>query len=236
MKFILAFILILPVLALAENWTTISKLESGQGFQLKAECERVTSEKCFDIGDLPKEVYSVGNVLEDDFNKPIFEAKSNVKACEGQACYEAQKDLCIEPYSSFVNSELTEVYCTKLIGYEKKEVPSILLDSVKKAAYDLKVQAEAVKAIEEAKIQAKLTRMESGKRILAFINVRNDSKSLTPDQVSLMISTYGDIKNALETGSLNTAKFLVNSKSPDGVVMTSEDKVAILSEIERLDK
>ena len=78
--------------------------------------------------------------------------------------------------------------------------------------------------------------MESGKRVIAFINVRNDSKSLTVDQVALLISTYSDIKNALETGSLTTAKALVSLKNPDGVVMTSDDKAAIISEIERLDK
>ena len=237
MKLIL--ILIFTIFALnsyAENFVSISKLGTNQGFQLKTECERVTSEKCFDLGDLPQSVYSVVNVLEDDYKKPLYDVKSNVTPCEGQACYALQVGLCSEGLNAYVSEDLTSVYCTKLLGYEKKEVSSIGLDSSKKAAYDLKIQSDAVKALEESKIQAKLLRMESGKRVIAFINVRNDSKSLTVDQVALLISTYSDIKNALETGSLTTAKALVSLKNPDGVVMTSDDKAAIISEIERLDK
>lgn len=236
MKFII-FLSVLSFYVCAENYVSISKLGTNQAFQMKAECERVTGGECFDLGDLPQSIYSVSKVDVDDTSKPIWSEKTNTLVCSGKEdCFSKLKNLCPEDFTSRVNEESTEVYCAKVTGYEQKKKDIISLDGTKKAEYDASLIKKSQADAEEAKIQAKLVRMESGKRIIAFINIRNESKGLTKDQISQVIATYSDVKDALETGSLTTAKYLVGLKTPDGVVMTDSDKTAILGEIERLDK
>ena len=74
--------------------------------------------------------------------------------------------------------------------------------------------------------------MEWGKRIIALVLVQNSKKvGLTNSQIAQINGTFAQIKGLLDTGSLNTAKDAITAISPDGVLVTQEDKDIYLAEI-----
>ena len=103
----------------------------------------------------------------------------------------------------------------------------------------LEAQAEITKprvseaiSVEELIIKGE-RRIHRGMRILALINGINSSKeNLTDMEVQRLLQVYSPIISALQTGSLATAKTLVEKTAPDAV-MTAQDKSKILSELSR---
>lgn len=72
---ILALFTIFTNIVHAENWLNDSKiLESSiQAYSLKADCERVSGEDCYDLGQYPSSLYSRAVIEVDDHAKPIYE-------------------------------------------------------------------------------------------------------------------------------------------------------------------
>ena len=93
------------------------------------------------------------------------------------------------------------------------------------------VEDTAKKDLEES-IALKVVRMDFGKRVIALLSVRNDAKSLTPAQIQQLPVTYGDARNALQDGSISTARAIIDAIVPDGTIVTADDKTAILAEID----
>lgn len=83
----------------------------------------------------------------------------------------------------------------------------------------------------EARIQRRIKWIEAGKRIIAIVADRNDQKNLTGEQVIQMMQTYSVAQNLLLVGALDTAKSIIESVTPDGVIVTNEDKEIILNEL-----
>lgn len=140
----------------------ISKNNAGQPgvtvYPLKGRCEQRKAEKCFQIDGKNLNYYAVTLVTIDDHSKPIWEAKSNITPCTDEIdCYsKLVVDYCdaLGPdYLAFVNEGFTEIYCTKVIGYEQMQVEQLIEDPTLKAADDAKEAAKVAK--EAAKDAAK---------------------------------------------------------------------------------
>lgn len=235
MKLIFSLLLVLFVLnSYAENFTSISKLGTNQAFQLKAECERVTNEECYDLGDLPHSVYSVTTIKVDDYKKPIH-AKADTQSCLDQEDCDAKFVALVcskNNYEKIKNYDLLQIYCTKLAGYEKKDKQVISLDSEKKAAYDLSLVQKQAEQLEESKIQIALKKIDCGKRVIAKLVVLNSVKELSTSQIATMNGTYATIKTLLETGSLETAKIAIESAVADGTIILKSDKTELVKTLE----
>lgn len=234
-KFILIFILTMPVFA--SNWMPLSKIQSqsNQAFQLKADCEK-SGEQCLDVGDEPQVVtlgfYSLSSVMGDDFENPIWEAESEVELCQGEEACQALllSKTCPLDYSKFIDALYLKVYCTKVTGYAQKEIgKAFQKDNV---AFDSYKSAQAqVQALNQGVSQA-LKVMDCGKKVQAHLLVRNSPKNLTKPQVKQLVLTFKDIKNLLDTGSLASAKEEIQAVAPDGVIVTAADKTALIGVID----
>jgi len=232
--FCIILFLLFSISTFGENWTSISKLGTNQAFQMQSECERVTSSECFDLGDLPQSVYSVSIIEVDDLNKPIY-SKEDVQTC-------IDNDDCDGKFLSVVctdnlsypikNYDLLQVYCSKVVGYEKKSKEVIALDHIKKTAYDAQVLSDNAKKNEEAGIQTALKAMDCGKRVIGKLLVLNAPKNLNTSQIATMNGAYSTIKNLLETGSLETAKLAIQGTVADGITILESDKIELVKTLD----
>ena len=253
MRFI--FLMLISLTAHAD-WFPESKVnECGSiMYHEKSYCESKTGEVCFEkTGEdvLGCGYFSLEDITEDDLEKPIRN-KTQVTTCvesheteldeEGNTvilneeiptCLSAlaEKVCSEEGADKFINEDQTEVYCSRITGYEQKVIgKKLVIDE------NLKAQKEAEQAaklaMENALIQAKKA-MECGKNIQALLLVRNSPKQLTTAQVKEMVSIYAPIKQLLDTGSLVSAKEEILSVTADGILVTEADKVALVAEIDK---
>lgn len=235
-NFIILLFLLCSLNVKAENWLNHSKIlqASKEAHSLKADCERISNEKCYDLGNYPSSIFSEIDVEEDDYTKPNY-SKSEIQSCASiEECdlIHASKTCADAEESSIKNYDLLQVYCSKFLSYDKKLVKSIALGSVKLAAYNADLAAKAIVAQKEAAIAYAQKVMACGQRVIAYMLVRNQPKVLTTAQVDQMVQTYAPIKSLLETGSLNTAKEKIALVSADGTIVTEADKEALISEID----
>jgi hypothetical protein len=219
MKSLLLFLISFS--AMASNWMPLSKIQSlsTQAYQLQSTCE-ATGEQCLDVGEEPG-IVSLGFVsLEDNYLKSETLDCVDVEDCSA-------KFLALvcpgEDWTKIQNNDLLQVYCVKLAG--KKLVKDLeSFDSYKASQASLNAQKQALG-------QAKSLR-ECGSSVMDLVLVRNASKGLNTTQVKAMVGIYAPIKGLLETGSLNSAKEEVQAVEPDGTLVTSGDKVAVISAID----
>jgi len=146
-------------------------------------CKKHYKEKCFDITGKPIQYNKVIQIEVDDTSKPIY-SKENINACNGEVdCYDAiapactpivntnsfatvADEVCVEycedfpEHAAIVSADFTEVYCTKLVGYQKKYFDKLVEDAALKAAY------EQEKADKEAEKVAKKASKDAAKEIL----------------------------------------------------------------------
>lgn len=137
---------------------------------------------------------------------------------------EAKTCIDTDEYSEVLGAE---VYCTKVTGYEQKNVThySVIEDAIKKTDYE-SIQAE------KAGMALAQERIDHGKKVISLMVYRNALKvGLTEDQIKTMVSTYSSIKALLETGSLNTAKTEIQGLVPDNVLVTDTDKARLIAKI-----
>ena len=198
-------------------------------------CASVYSEKCIKIKKGYNHVYSeLADEMVNDYSKPTWATRSMVEVCSGQAdCEQKVSDkACVDERHALTDAEFTETWCNKITGYEQVLSGNkiIVENATKKAAYD---SAKAASDAMEAAIEQAFKAINHGKRVIALLVVRNASKGLTTAQIEQMNSTYAEIKNLLETGSLVTAKEKINLITPDGTIVTEADKTALVSEINK---
>lgn len=100
----------------------------------------------------------------------------------------------------------------------KQTFTTVILDITQKKLHEAAlVQAEKV--------------FNCGKSAQKLILIHNADKNLTKAQVKHLVSTYADVKNLLDTGSLETAIEEIGAIIADGVVITEDDKTAIVEHI-----
>lgn len=125
----------------------------------------------------------------------------------------------------------SEVYCTKILGYEQKAsgTKTVVENSSKKTNFEA---AKSAKIAKEAAVVFALKAMNCGKRTIATLLVQNASKGLTKRQIKQMNKAYRDIKELLETGSLDSAKEEIEAVVADGTLVTEADKTALIAELD----
>ena len=123
------------------------------------------------------------------------------------------------------------IWCEKEDGtYQQK--PALVIDTAGTTQANLDDGIKAAKDSEEANIQAVKKKMECGRSAIALMVIRNVPKNLTRAQKKTMKETYRDTKEFLELGALQEAKEELEASTPDGVIVTDADKVAIIAKID----
>lgn len=220
----------------AENWLNDTKIlaSSKEAHSLKSDCERISQEKCYELGNYPSSVYSRGQMEVDDYTKPQY-TKSQIEPCKDQAECDLifTSKICPSDRTLIKNYDQLQVYCSKLVGYEKKSEDTIILDQAKVQTYESQKAASQAIAQGEAYIQLALKKIDCGERVIALMVVRNIPKGLTPTQIAQMSVIYAPIKGLLETASLVTAKEFILAAEADGVLITEADKVTLAAETQK---
>ena len=240
-------LLFFPFLVFAKNYVGHSPIDCSKVFSTLGKCQiEKTNCASFDFGESCLDFDLADEMIDGNAQ---FSAKTNIVACGAvdddpetpfinekyQDCLSKFPEItCDDPEATkFVNAEMTEAYCSKFLGYE--QVPSgkkiLVLNQSKK---DARLAAQAQEDAYEGAIEAASKRIGYGKRILAIIIVRNAQKGLNKGQIKQMNQTYAEIKDLLETGSLETAKDEILAITPDGTIVTEDDKTALVAEIDKL--
>lgn len=189
-------------------------------------------------------VFTSPNKCQEHYSKPCFKIPQDYNCAihsfipetwlkeQAQACLDS--DDCQAKFESLVcesegfspikNLDQLEVYCTKL------RPANVAVDEAKKAAYDAqKAQEDAFKnAIAAAK-----KAMQCGQDVKALLVVRNAAKNLNTTQIKQMVATYSEIDALLSSGSLVSAKEEILAINPDGVLVTADDKTALVAKIDK---
>lgn len=236
-KIVLLSLAFFTVTAHAENWLNYSKIlsSSKEAHSLKNDCERISGEECFDLGNYPSSLYSEYDKEVDDFTKPIYFKADELSCLDENDC--SAKFLALtctqNDYYKIKNLDFLQVYCVKLAGYEKKFIKSIQLDTQKLQDYQAQEIIKAQAGQKESNVQTAIKKIDCGKRVIALMVVRNVPKALSPAQIAQMNTVYAPIKGLLETASLVTAKEFILSTVADGVLVTEADKTDLANETQK---
>jgi hypothetical protein len=207
-------------------------------------CSEIPSEECLCFDKL--EGWDVAEIqefhFENDIDKPIMD-KTNILECsvesipeqvEGEEpvevvsnpndCYELlAKQVCEEPSKGYISQDLSEVYCSKVTGYEQKKVyQKKLVNNAEKMQIAVD-KAAAKKAIEYKIAIGKLAR-NACQSVLDLISGYNIDRELSAEQVTAMQVGFSDIEKALQSNRPSSAKQLISQVTVDGVVVTQEMK------------
>ena len=230
-------ILLTPMIASA-NWFPVGKGGATTVYVDKAKCEQVEGAVCYNITGKDLRYHELQTAEVDDLSKPIWKTRYNVESCASvQECTDQlnQKVCDDEPGDGgqYAENSLMPGYssfCTRLLGYEKKNETTLVLNETTQAsviAADLAAQTEgdAVAQIKRA--------MDCGKTVKAVMAIRNVQKGLTPAQVTQFIQAYATVSALLDAGALVTAKAEVEALTPDGTLTTAADKTAIVAQLNK---
>lgn len=234
--FVLFLTLFISVSTLAQNFVSPRIVDAvlPQAYQLKAECESREAEFCVDLGNNPVKVFESYLNPEDDLSKSLYEAASNVTACAShEACSALLASLCLPTHEALyrVIEGGFEAYCTRLVGYEQKDVKRIRISEVKALLWEAeKVLLAQQAALAAADAQASKA-MECGKSAQRLLLIRNAPKALSTAQVKSLVAATASMKALLDTGSLNSAQEEIAAFTADGVIITEADKTALIQHI-----
>lgn len=94
MKKLILILFLFSSLVHAENWLNHSKIKSGsvEAYSLKSDCEKISGEKCYDVGVYPSSVYSEISILVDDYSKPILNQSGEISGYEQKSEKSIQLD------------------------------------------------------------------------------------------------------------------------------------------------
>lgn len=236
MKFLI-IALLFSLTANASNFIPVSSVlnNTQAGYSLLADCQKASAldEVCVDISSNPIKTYEIYTYLADDETKPIY-SKSSIELCADldDCRLKIQTKTCLNDESPVFTLEL-ELYCTKLTGYQQKTLKSIRQSSALLTEHLTQKALKDAEVIQEQKLQEKIKLIDAGKRVVALLNLRNEPKNLTGEQIGQMVTTFASIKGLLETGSLKTAKYLIGQVVADGVIVTESDKTALIAELDK---
>lgn len=155
--------------------------------------------------------------------KPDTQLKLQGESClDEEDCQTKLESLFCEKGKAIKNLDLLEVYCTYL------ELEHVAIDTAKKQAHEAqKAQKEAMKSAMDQARKA----MDCGKNVKARLIVQNAGKNLSKGQIKTLVKNFSDIDALLESGSLATAQEEIMAAAVDGVLITEEDKTALIAEI-----
>jgi hypothetical protein len=186
-------------------------------------CEEKPDEKCFCVDSVdPWTSELVDNVVLD------YIAKSNEIICTDELDCDAKfiELSCSLDEEKIKNYDLLSVYCAKPIY--KIEGKKLVESASKKAAYEA---AQASKKQLEIELLMVQKARDCGSRAINVMSLRNAKKGLSKEQRKQILTIYEDIKNMLDVGSLDNAKDAITSAIADGVLITEQDKTAMIEAI-----
>lgn len=242
MKLVILFLMFFSTVAFAEapkNWFPVGKSGATTIYAMKAKCEAVEGQSCFDITGKDPRYHTVQTVQVDDMSKPIWKAPYNSGACDDALDCAAKigaaqsSDPCDsgDAYKYEENKLLPgwTYFCSKLLGYEQIETQSLVEDAGLKTSIQA---ADTAKAQQAAAEDAVFKNMAFGKRLKAKIAVINLTRGLTEVQVKDFVDTFESINRLLDAGAIQTARSNINGLVPDEVLLRQVDKDKILAEID----
>lgn len=141
-----------------------------------------------------------------------------------EVCDGAKECICTEGEDLRASKIITKTAFDEETGITK-EWKVLVVDEEKKAQFEAQ---ENLKKQEQEELQKAIQAMDCGKKSQAFLLVRNVKKQLTKNQTKQLLLAYSQIKQLLDTGSLDTAIEEINAVTPDGVIITNEDKQKIV--------
>ena len=144
MKYLLLLMFFITNTSFA-TWVKVSELEAGGNIVYYTKAVSC-GDGCIKVPkDFGPDYYDLVDVLVDDYENPKYAAKTQAEAC-------VDENDCIEKESaktctngSFVVRTVDEVYCTRIVGYNKKTIKEVSFNNTKKAAHEAKRAAEAKK-------------------------------------------------------------------------------------------
>lgn len=231
--FILIFLFSCSAFAV-ENWFPVGKENAKTVWTNKQKCEQAEGQTCFDITNKDPRFHEAQTSMVDDLSKPIMKPPYNSINCDSDSdCYDkiAALECVLGDNPQRIKNEVLPgwtVSCTGVTGYEQMEQTVLVENAALKAQV---LAADQAKADTEAAIAARQKRMAFGSRMVAYMGVRNDAKSLNEAQTVSFLSTYGPIMQMFQAGAINTAKAQIEAVTPDGTITTQADKDALLAEI-----
>lgn len=175
----------------------------------------------------------IDDEMIDNTDSPIWGTRSLIETCSGeQDCKDkVLAKECIDGRTAYYNAEYSEVWCNKITGYNKKASGRkiVVEDATKKAQYETqKAQEKADKMAMAAASKA----LECGKKVISRMLIQNKPKDLSKAQVRNLVKTYKDIKNLLDTGSLESAREDILAVAINEPVVTQADKDALIAELD----
>ncbi len=217
------------------NYIPVSDAEKAialDGTAGKVKCSDVPSEQCLCYDNVVWEYYDLVDNMVDDVLQPTF-SKSETESCVDIADCDAKHTakVCADAGESPIkNYDTLEVYCSKPTGYVKiVQGKKFELNQAKKDAFDAN---EAAKAAQNAAFELAEKSMACGKKVQQLLLIRNSAKSLTTTQVKSLVLTYADIKRLLDSGSLESAKEEIQAATADGILVTEDDKTALVAQLD----
>lgn len=153
--------------------------------------------------------------------QPDAVIKEDVETCTDENnCQEilSTKNCSTSGAQRYYSLEPNEVYCS----YFSPE--KVVENNTLKTAY---IEAKTAKAAKEVAINQQVNYMSEGKRIYAAIMLINKAR-LTREQRKQMRSDLSEIRSDLFDGDLCGAREGVAAIQPDGTLITTEDKDAVL--------
>lgn len=189
-------------------------------------CQSVEQQNCLEHPEGISEcgIYKIEDILEDDFTMPIWGTRSMVESCatveDCQQIHAAK--VCVDGRTAFYSAEDLEVWCNKIIGYEKKLVgKQMVIDQVLKAQKDQEAQTKA--QIQALIVSGAKARTDC-QRVLDLIAGFNLLPGRTSAQAGQMVTMFAEAKQHLQDGRPAAAKVAIQEIPVDGELVTQEMK------------
>ena len=175
------FILLTSLTAFAGNYFPVGKVGDNKTvYKSKDKCERVEEVVCYDITGKDLRYWEVGVVNVDDLTRPIYEVKTAVTPCDGEIeCGDLNTvSYCVDngqtaDHIAIINESYTEIYCTRLVGYQQKGVTRLVENASNKTAADAEDAAkEAEKVSRKNKRDTRLTALVACAKASDYTNAQ----------------------------------------------------------------
>lgn len=191
----------------ANEWLDKQKLKPGRREA------RVEVEPLFDSQGMP--LYDEVPAVDAEGN-PVFEMDYE---------YDVDGNVVSETLSD--RQVVTSVPRTQEVSYPAEATYDVIDNSAEVAKVERLKQMDKEAAVEAANIAF-------GQKLIALVGTRNVAKGLTSEQINGMQSdpVLAPILQLLSVGRLGTAKPMIQAYTPDGVLITEQDKQDYLQLLE----
>lgn len=150
----------------------------------------------------------------------------------------------VDILSGFTNAYESKEFCEKqsagVVCFNIGDYPAHVYDQSgsyftvneqKLSEYQAKLASDQAISMKQNLLNSALKDMDFGRKIIAMVRLSSVAKGLTDEQTDLIESNMAPIIKKLELGKIPQAKVLIEAINPDGVLITSTDKSAVLAEI-----